>query len=400
MRVCVVVSILLSFLVGCTSMDVPAVPLPTAVPSPVPDPRGAAVLATMERYEDLFAQGSTGRAEDLATITTSLPLQRYYRERLRFAPPPEAYERMAYRVVQIWDRPHGLIEVEFLRSDQRHLRLFFRASDQGWLISEPTADELGTQVWYPTLHLALASYPWVETTEMITVLAEEAYAQVAQFFGPLPADPPALILLPAFGMVPGLGVGTLALYRDGREPTLLVSVPGAVNFPAYESADGWQTVVREVIAHELTHWAHDTLPGIPQLDRVPEWFSEGLAEYVAAPLRVTRARELRDAGAWLPLVAPDRRDLLRMEELSGPDRGAAYVQAQFLVAYLARTDLQDAWDVITVYMETPGVGAERLDQALRTALDMDRETFAAAWEAWVVEQLASPAVPGGSVLRP
>lgn len=382
---------------GCSRTSAPpAVPSPSALPSAVAtvaearDSRSEAILALMERYEVIIRDGHT---DSIATITDSTPVRRFLTSAAAAAPPTEGAAHRSYQVTSTDEAFPGVIEADLARDDGRHLRLLFRQVEGEWVITEPTEEELGERVTIERGTLSIESFAHYTHTDEVVAAIDAAYEQVEAFFGTMPAQELRIVLKPAFGIGAIIPFDVQAYYDHGRRPQLTVTVPWAISFRHYDPAEGWQQVVRHLVAHELTHFVHQSDPTFASVNQAPGWVAEGLAEYVAAPLRLELARQIHERDGWLPFEQAGAPSFLSLDNLAPMDRTTAYVQAQLLVAYLAREDRKDLWTFIDTYAETPGTGVARLDTALQQSLGSDVSAFTQAWSEWVEQQLTTSSTP-------
>ncbi len=133
--------------------------------------------------------------------------------------------------------------------------------------------------------------------------------------------------------------------------------------------------LRHALAHELVHaWLFDMTYGgsaVRMLARgsfyaLPEWFSEGLAEYLARGMDPEAEMVLRDGSVegYLP-------------PLARAGGGLAYREGQSAVAYLVERHGEDA--LRTLLRDIRRMGFER---AFRRAVGMKVSMFDEQWRAW------------------
>jgi hypothetical protein len=396
-RACLLCGLLL-LVSGCGGLStVPSAAAPTRAATVTADQhaepttalRAQGILAAMSAYETVIRDGDTAPID---ALTDSAPVRRFLSAAAAAAPPLSGADHRTYRVTAIGEPLPGVLEAELAGEDGHAQRFLFRQQGERWVLTEATEAELGERVQVERGAITIQSFANYAHTEAAVAAVDAAIAQVRQFFGALPDTPLRIVLKPAFGVGAIIPFDVQGQYLPGRRPSLTVAVPWAVNTRPYGPELGWQGQLQQLVAHELTHYVHQQSPALQAVNKAPAWVAEGLAEYVAAPLRLDLAREFDAADAWLPLGEADGRSLLRLEALSPQDRAVAYVQAQLLVAYLAREDRAALWDFFETYAATPGVAAERLERALQQRLGVDAVTFSADWRAWVQTQLdAAPA---------
>lgn len=391
-----IVLILILALCGCTTLPAPppASISPTAAVAATSTaaprkPMEDGILTAMASYEAIIRDGQT---IGIADLTDSAPIRRFLTSAAGAAPPSEGAAHRSYQIAATSEPILGIIEAELARDDGRHLRMLFRQHGDTWVITEPTEVELGAPITITRGQLLIESYTNYVYTDAVISVIEDAYTRVQRFFGSMPDQELRVVLKPAFGVGAIIPFDVQAYYEHGRRPQLMITVPWSVSFRPYDPDDGWQSIVSHLAAHELTHFVHQTDPRLASVNKAPGWVAEGLAEYVSTPLWLDLARPIHERDGWLPLEQADGVSLLSLDALSPKDRAIAYIQAQLLIAYLARDGQQQLWEFIAAYAEAPGTGAARLDTALHASLNSDLSSFINNWEKWVAAQLE--AAPG------
>lgn len=382
--------LLLLLAAACSSAPASAPPVSTpavvASATAVPEPQEQSILAAMASYERIIRDGET---DGIAALTDSAPVRRFLTSAAAAAPPSEGALHRSYRITATSEPLPGLIEAELTRDDGRLVRFLFRQRGEAWLLSEASEAELGERVVITHGLLRIESFAGYTHTEAVVAAIDEAYKRVQAFFGEMPEQELRVVLKPAFGVGAVIPFDVQAFYEPGRRPQITVTVPWSVTFRPYEADTGWQATVEQLVAHELTHFVHGTNPTLVSVNKVPAWVAEGLAEYVSAPLRLELARPIQAQNAWLPLESATESALLNLDNVEPKARTVAYLQAQLLVAYLARDGQQQLWDFVDHYAAAPGTGATRLSTALEASLSTDLQSFLSAWSAWVDAQLAA-----------
>jgi hypothetical protein len=383
---------ILLLLSGCAAQAAPP-PSPTRPPPPAlaTSTPGATleggILAAMRTYEDVIRDGQTS---GIAGLTDSAPVRRFLSSAAAAAPPSEGAAHRRYQVAATSEPIPGLVEADLARDDGMHLLLLFRRHGDAWLITEPTEAELGARTTRAHGRLQIISYAGYTHTDMVVAAIDAAYRQVAQFFGRMPNQELRVVLKPAFGVGVSLPFDVQARADAGSHPQVIVTVPWAVNFRPYAPDTGWAASVQHLVAHELTHFAHQTDPTLLSVNKAPAWVAEGLAEYVSAPLNPDQIRTIQARGGWLSLAEGAGPSLLAIDTLAAKDRTTAYLQAQLIITYLARDDRQRLWSFIDAYAAAPGTGAARLDTALQQSLDTDLTRFTRDWDQWVTARYVTP----------
>lgn len=361
----------------------PASSVPTTAVSPTAAPadaRAAAILDTMRAYEEVIRDG---RTDIIAALTDSAPVRRFLSSAAAAAPPTEGAAHRTYQVLQVTEVFPGVVDAELARDDGRHARLLFRAVDTRWVLTEATEEELGERVALERGPLLIESYAGYPLTDAAAVAVERAYQRVAGFFGSMPEQQLRVVLKPAFGVGAAIPFDVQGFSEGGSRPRLVLTVPWSVGFRPFDPDAGWEWNVERLAAHELTHYVHTSDPALMSVNRAPAWVAEGLAEYVAAPLALEAARAIDAQEGWLPIAESDGPSLLEIELLPPKARTVAYVQAQLLIAYLAREEQAQLWAFINSYAASPGTGAARLDAVLRQSIGTDLGAFLLDWRSWV-----------------
>jgi hypothetical protein len=376
---------------ACGFVATPPTPAtPPTAPVSTPDPRVDAILATMNAYERVIRDGYQ---EPVAAITDSAPIRRFLTSAADVAPPSEGAAHRTYTVATLREPLAGIVEAELVRDDGKRLRMLFRQHGATWVLTEPTADELGARTTIMRGRLRIESFAGYPYTDAVADAIAGAYTRVERFFGAMPDQQLRVVLKPVFGIGPILPFDVQAYYEGGGHPQLVVTAPWSMGFRPYDPALGWEGVVTQLAAHELTHFVHTTDPALMSVNKVPTWVAEGLAEYVAAPLRLDQARTITARGGWLPLTSGKGPSLLNIEALTPQERTTAYIQAQLLIAYLARDDHQQLWAFIDAYAAAPGGGTDRLEAALQHDLHTNLDQFLDDWQQWVDHQITAGEAP-------
>jgi hypothetical protein len=340
----------------------------------------------MAEYEAIIRDG---RTDGLAALTDSLPARRWLAAAAAVAPPFEGATHRTYRVLELLDRFPGVVEASLERDDGRRLQLLFRQQGERWVLTEATEDELGAPVVTERGSLQITSYEHYPYTDEIVGAVEDAAERVRRFFGTLSQEQLRVRLKPATGVGPQLSFDVQAVYQSGRRPGIVINVPWSLAFRPAAEPPGWVETVRQLVAHELTHAVLEADPSFAAVNKAPGWLAEGVAEYVAAPLRLEQSRTIEERDGWLPLEATNEPSLLALDAAPPSARLVGYIQAQLLVTYLTDGDPDRLRAFANAYAGAPGTGAARL----RTALQQDRgiplETFLSDWRSWVQRQVAT-----------
>jgi len=130
------------------------------------------------------------------------------------------------------------------------------------------------------------------------------------------------------------------------------------------------------MVHEFTHLVFDHLTR----GNYPRWFTEGLAQYV----------EYRTTGyEWISSTNSLKKSpLYTMEELdtsfdSLPNQALAYRESLAAVRYIA-----EVYGEAKLHAVFAGLAAGRpMDQAIKAALGIDYQDFAAAWPIWAASHM-------------
>ncbi len=354
----------------------------TVSETPTVDAAQASIQATLNRYGLANREG----AEPIgALVDPNIPaLRRILGDQQRFLDDPQLPTGTTYTVREIAYNTPSLALVTIARPDGLTTQRWFRSNGSGaWLFSELYEEELGepqTEIIGP---LTVVTYPWLEDRRAdLSARFEQALDTIEATLGPLPDEPVRITLKPAAHLPPTLDSFTTGLYTPGKPDQLVLSLPGSAVYPYIDPAlDPYEHLGR-VLTHELSHWA--THRGHIDRNKMPLWLFEGIAEYVAQP---RPSPEVIATTAWLPMEAPDQRDLLHMDRLPPGDRRTAYVQSHLLVLYLVeRAGLDSIWALAESYSTTPGIGAARLDSAVQQVYEVSLDELLRDWSAWLTDQ--------------
>jgi len=264
----------------------------------------------------------------------------------------------------------------------------FRAVDKRWLLSEPSATQVGKRVKQETEHFVFQTYPWADAVNSeIMELMEQARDVVVERLGRSPEKQAQVTILPSFTVDPSQGASVLAFYNRGSRPSapdqITIYAPDTYAFGGYDPVDGWQAFLRQRLVHEYTHLVQDR--SFTPIVRVPLWMTEGLAEYVSDSPRAGEVRLAIDRDAVIPLIDPTTTDPLRVQDLQHMgvlerDTSLAYGLSYSLVAYIVETHggLEGFWQLAEAYDEQ-----QKLPAALEQAFDTSYEEFDTGWRAWL-----------------
>lgn len=355
---------------------------PTALATPTVDPTWAAIQATLDGYALVNREGTEPIA---ALVDPNIPaLRRILGDQQRFLDDPHSPTGTTYTVQEVVYHTPSLALVTIARPDGLITQRWFRSDGSGaWLFSEPYQEELGEPQTESIGPLTVVTYPWLEERGIdLKARFRQALDTIEATLGPLPDEPVRVTLKPAAHLPPTLDSFTTGLYTPGEPDQLVLSLPGSAVYPYIDPAlDPYEHLSR-VLIHELAHWA--THRGHIDHTKIPLWLLEGIAEYVAQP---RPSPQVIASTTWLPMEAPDQRDLLHMDRLPPGDRRTAYVQAHLLVVYLVeRAGLNSIWVLAETYSATPGIGAARLDSAVEQVYAVSLEQLLNDWSAWLAEQ--------------
>ncbi len=248
----------------------------------------------------------------------------------------------------------------------------FRRVDGRWKLAEPTRRELGTLHSMHGTAITLEYYSWdAAQARRVMLLSETAYRTVSSRLAVRSRQRIRVRLLPAYEVSPGQAAGeSVGYYRSATPNALFLRSPGSFGFGTYRPYGSPYDELAKTATHELTHLLADRR--VP-LGSLPDWMTEGLAEWVSGnprPYEIRRA--LRADGLYsLPQLAA-------FERLTGV-AGLAYAQSYEIVSYVIQTHgMNGYWRLARAHRDHGTV-----DRALRAALGVGQPEFEREWRKYL-----------------
>lgn len=295
-----------------------------------------------------------------------------------------------FTVAGLTARDLGFVQAQVDRQDGWREDWLFREVDGRWVLSEPTEAQLGERYTFESEHFIFQTYHWSDdVNQRLAELMERARDEVEAKLGKVPAEQYTVNVRPIFGLTPPADPGALAWYRAATRPRgdrIAINAPGGYHFSPYDPGEGWESMLYTILVHEYTHLVH--LRSFTEYYGLPDWMSEGLADYVAERPQAGAVSAALARGKTFPIVdrsnqtAPQDLDHL---SLLTADVGLAYGFAYSIVAYIVEEHggLEGFWNFARIFKATPGTGEARYDAAMAEAFGMSYAEFDAAWRAWL-----------------
>jgi hypothetical protein len=377
-------------------VPVTVTPSPTAAapatPAVIPTPSRADIKRGIQSAVDRYARAYNENKPDLlkqAVDQTNLPFRRLVQT--RFDDFQKSFLsgriRFDFTVTEVQPREQGFLQAKLLANGGGAADWLFRQVDGQWVLSEPTAEQVGKVKPIETDHFIFNTYPWADDINAIVIeLMENARKRVIDRLGKAPSEKALVDIMPIYGLRPGDSPSAAAYYdersRNAAQDRILIYAPHSYLFGFYDPDNGWEPDLEDVLTHEYTHLVHNR--SFDNAGELADWMVEGLAEYVSdAPSEYELYQAVQDDHI-IPIVDQesdilDRQDLIHMYMLDD-DMGLAYALAHSLVVYIVREHggLDAFWELARAYTRY-----QDMDEALRAALGVSYEEFDEGWRAWL-----------------
>ncbi len=344
---------------------------------------------------DLYARAYNENEPALlkeAVDQSNLPFRRFVNTRFESALKSSSAGQFAFRfkVAGIQPRDLGFVQAHITLRGGIAADWLFREVEGRWVLSEPTAEQLGEPIKVEHEYFTFYTYAWAEDVNPILIeLMENARRRVQERLGKVPDQKADVKLKPIYGLDPyddPFAVAYYALGRRAGEPDRIeIYTPNSYGFGFYDAEVGWQAEMERVLVHEYTHMTHRR--SFDNVGKLSSWMVEGLAQYVSDdPYTPDALRAALKAGTIIPIIDTStevyKQDLMHMELLE-QDRALAYAFAHSLVIYITETygGMEGFWKLAQAYEET-----QDLDEALREAFGVSYEQFDQDWRAWLQEK--------------
>lgn len=289
----------------------------------------------------------------------------------------------SYTLQNITQRDFGFVQAHIIQHDGKAVDWLFRQINNQWVLSEPTASQIGERKQLETEHFTFYAYPWADDiNQKLTRIMEQAHNRVTTQLGKAPNRKPKVYLKPIFGVSPIQGANTTAFYSSSKHAEMiLIHIPFSFSFPAYSPQEGWEAELESILTHEYTHLVNDKC--FVPLARESDWMVEGLAQYIADRSKEGIVREAVRSDTIIPIIDTsdkvDKQDLEHLRILE-KDTELAYGLSYSLVAYINEEygGMDGFWKLVRAYDETSS-----LDKALQQAFNIDYKKFDREWREWL-----------------
>ncbi|MBI3965167.1 MAG: hypothetical protein HY329_05995, partial [Chloroflexi bacterium] len=159
----------------------------------------------------------------------------------------------------------------------------FTPVDGKWLHTEPIEQELGERRTKETEQFKIRYYEWDnEILDRMIAVSERAHATVTKTLNKTPETKTTVYVSPTFQTHPGRGSHSQAAFfnPDVKDAVYIRSLDSFGSRPpaglTQEDELLWS------LTHEYVHLVNNL---IVRIVKMPEWMSEGLAEYVSSPIK-------------------------------------------------------------------------------------------------------------------
>ena len=382
-------------LVGCTvqspqrratSVPITTTPISTRLTSvPVAtvsnDLTALGIQATLDQYGAIVRAKQNDRLASVLDPSSPNPLSRLLLGLTESYQDPVITDlsRVSFRIKGWKQRGPQLVAATVeLTWDGRHYLWLFREVTGRWLFTGVMPDELGERHTETYGSINITYYAW--DTALVQALLPQlsgGVKQVQDTLGVPSINPINVSLYPELTASSEHGKGE---YQSGglQDRNRISLITYGLAFGSYNPWQTFDQSVATVFRHEYTHQLNDTVPGLPSMDAMPIWMSEGLAEYVAGDdhLAVPAFRDIA-LNNKLPSVCT-------LESFDETRRGILYGTAQQITSYIVsvKGGLPMFWKLAEKYRNTPGSGAKRIGEALEATFGQSCDEFDSAWQAW------------------
>jgi hypothetical protein len=368
----------------------------TATPAPTPTTAGTPTPIEIKRgiqtAVDLYARAYNENKVDVlkqAVDQTNLPFRRLVQSRF------DDFQKSLWQgqydfdftVTDVQPREHGFVLAHLTTSGGGVTDWLFRQVAGRWVLSEPTAEQIGKVKQVETDHFIFNTYPWADDINAkVMELMEHAQKRVIDRLGKTPEGKALVDIMPIYGTLPGDDPGAVAYYdhnsRNTDQDRILIYAPHSFLFDYYDPAQGWESHLEDVLTHEYTHLVHNR--SFDNAGQLADWMVEGLAEYVSdAPSEYELSEAVKNDHI-IPIFDEQsgimqRQDLVHLYRLKD-DVSLAYALSHSLVVYIDQKygGLDAFWKLARAYDQH-----QNMDEALRAAFGVSYKEFDAGWRKWL-----------------
>jgi hypothetical protein len=295
-----------------------------------------------------------------------------------------------YKVSEIHRLELGYIIAHFTDEMGNYYDWPFRLTEQGWVLTEPTVEQIGAPISTVTEYFTFTTYPWADDVNgRIMQMMETARQQVQDKLGVAPEEKALVEIAPIYGLNPYERPNAIAWYSEGGAADggdlITIYTPNSFAFNFYDPHLGWDRYLQATLTHEYTHMAHAR--NFHNAGRLADWISEGLAEYVAdEPGNVEQACLYFKAGIKIPILdesgAVAKQDLMHMTYLK-KDTWPAYLFSHALVKFsVDEFDGMDGFWKLAKNIDKTGDFKKAVEQTFGISYD----EFNRRWEKWLKGQ--------------
>jgi hypothetical protein len=266
----------------------------------------------------------------------------------------------------------------------------FRHTETGWVLTEPSVEQVGAPRTTDSEHFTFITYPWAEdVNSRIIKMMETARQQVQDKLGVAPAEKAIVNIVPIYGLYPYETPQSIAWYSPAGSANgndlITIYTPNSFAFSFYDPVLGWDGTLQTTLTHEYTHMAHAR--NFHNAGRSADWMSEGLSEYVAdPPYGVENACYYYKEGINIPILdesgAFAKQDLMHMTYLK-KDTGLAYDYSHALVKFTV-----EEFDGMDGFWKLAD-NIDRIDDfkiAIKQTFGISYDDYNRRWEKWLKSQ--------------
>lgn len=349
----------------------------------------AGIQASLDLYADAYSQNKPKLLEQ-AVDQENKPFRRIVRSRFDDYQISSAGGQIQFRnnLLDIERREFGYVIAHFELQGGYEANWSFRYTDNRWVITEPTVEQVGLPVITDTEHFTFTTYPWADdVNQQIMDVMEIARTNTEKVLGRAPTEKANVKIMPIYGLSPFNPMNAIALYnKNGAlENTIEVYTPSSYAYGFYDPSVGWDGELQRTLTHEYTHMAHARV--FDDAGRLSDWMSEGLAEYVAGAEENTYwACDAFRSGTFIPILdesdAFSKQDLMHMYLLE-KDFGLSYSFATSLVQFTVDNygGLDGFWKLANALDDSGD-----FKKAVQASFGISYDEYNENWQKWLKDQ--------------
>ncbi|MEO7839595.1 MAG: hypothetical protein ABIU06_09615, partial [Anaerolineales bacterium] len=220
----------------------------------------AGIQASLDLYADAYSQNKP-ELLDQAVDQENKPFRRIVRSRFDDYQISSAGGQIQFRndLLDIERREFGYVIAHFELQGGYEANWPFRYTDNRWVITEPTVEQVGLPVITDTEHFTFTTYPWADdVNQQIMDMMEIARTNTEKVLGQAPTEKANVKIMPIYGLSPFNPMNAIALYnKNGAlDNTIEVYTPSSYAYGFYDLSVGWDGELQRTLTHEYTHMAH------------------------------------------------------------------------------------------------------------------------------------------------